>query len=585
MNSLRAVVLACAAATQAVSSSPAFAFGEPDTSAAVTTLAGWTCTGHLAAAAHGDVYVLATIFNQGNLAVFRVKADGSLDASWGTNGRADLPAGAFVNEVAPLIDGSVLLVGRTVMKLDASGHVDLAYGGNGNGRAFDNFVAPDSFATLPDGGIILQTVHGVSNGNGTSTPTNAFVRLRPDGRQDTSFGRGGYIDIPTGDAPYAWSVMADGTYEVGRYRQGPGNTLSLQLHQGPGDFLQPARIIPQAGIARWIAPWVNVDAAGRVYFAVGGAAPMPGDAAQKPEIDVLRFGYSAIRDTAFNASLPVPYSAGAPTIVSPKALWRSASGAWNVVARVDTFSGGDAIIPVAPASLSTRLARFTSDGVPDPAFAQLMTIDSPNSWKVARLASGALVQTTDAGGCSVQHLAADAPAEGKMVEYTVPGQDRYFMALEGSETTLLDTTPAGNGWKRTGYQFGAWSVNDLPDATKLCRFYGDAQAGPNSHFYTPQGAECDSLRALDAATPAGKPAWRFEGYGATVALVDAMGNCPINLTPVHRLYNRGFERGGVPNHRYTIDTQVYESMQASGWVGEGIAFCVPPVANDVSTLR
>jgi Repeat of unknown function (DUF5648) len=156
------------------------------------------------------------------------------------------------------------------------------------------------------------------------------------------------------------------------------------------------------------------------------------------------------------------------------------------------------------------------------------------------------------------------------------------MTLEGGESALLDENVVRMGWARTGQSFGSWLPSGLAGSKRLCRFYGDLRAGPNSHFFTPEGFECDLLRSLEAAAPIGTPAWRFEGFAASVT--DAPdGRCPSNLTPVYRVYNRGFERGGVANHRYTTDPAVYEQMQAKGWAPEGVRFCVPPKASSLST--
>jgi hypothetical protein len=170
-----------------------------------------------------------------------------------------------------------------------------------------------------------------------------------------------------------------------------------------------------------------------------------------------------------------------------------------------------------------------------------------------------------------------------MVEYYHPAGDHYFMTLEGFESALLDKNVAVMGWLRTGNTFGAWAPEKIPGTKRLCRFYGDLTAGPNSHFYTPEGAECDGLRAMEASTPIGRAAWRLEGYAASV--VDAVNNeCPANLTPVYRVYNNGFSRGITSNHRYMTDLRVYDQMVQRGWAPEGVRFCVPPESSSITTF-
>jgi hypothetical protein len=180
-------------------------------------------------------------------------------------------------------------------------------------------------------------------------------------------------------------------------------------------------------------------------------------------------------------------------------------------------------------------------------------------------------------------LSDEARVEAVMVEYYHPGGDHYFMTLEGFESALLDANVATMGWLRTGQTFGAWAAFQLPGTKRLCRFYGDLSAGPNSHFYTPEGSECDGLRTQAAAIPIGQAAWRFEEYAASVA--DAVdGKCPANLTPVYRVYNDANRRGTTSNHRYMTDPSIYDQMIGKGWLAEGVRFCVPPEAPSVTTF-
>jgi hypothetical protein len=225
-------------------------------------------------------------------------------------------------------------------------------------------------------------------------------------------------------------------------------------------------------------------------------------------------------------------------------------------------------------------ARLTADGLPDSAFPNGIKLTTDTSAIWAQLDDGRLFIEDElaTNACKLTRLVAPEPrAEAVVVEYYRPDVDHYFMAPEGAETVILDNTPAGAGWVRTGQTFGAWLNVDLPGATPVCRFYLDVPGGSGSHFFTPQGPECDSLRALSDRTPAGQPAWRFEGI-AFRAREPVDGNCPGNLAPVYRLYNNGFAQGKASNHRYTTDAALYARMQGEGWAPEGVRFCVPPAS-------
>jgi len=96
-----------------------------------------------------------------------------------------------------------------------------------------------------------------------------------------------------------------------------------------------------------------------------------------------------------------------------------------------------------------------------------------------------------------------------VTEFFALGLNHYFITANDDEVTALNAP--GTGWMPTGQTFKAYLRNVRPaSAHSVCRFYGDFVIGPNSHFYTGEQAECDSLKALQAATPLGVPRWNFE---------------------------------------------------------------------------
>jgi hypothetical protein len=79
---------------------------------------------------------------------------------------------------------------------------------------------------------------------------------------------------------------------------------------------------------------------------------------------------------------------------------------------------------------------------------------------------------------------------------------------------------------------------------------------------------------LQAATPDDTPRWNFEGTPFRLG-APTNGNCEGTkyLRPVHRFYNRGFERGIDSNHRYVVDDAALVEISLRGWVYEGVVFC------------
>lgn len=184
----------------------------------------------------------------------------------------------------------------------------------------------------------------------------------------------------------------------------------------------------------------------------------------------------------------------------------------------------------------------------------------------------------DTGGDPQRYFTLDftVSPESSVTEFYHDKLDHYFMAASGDEVDLLDAG-SGGGWKRTGQSFHAWMrAQDAPaGAQPVCRFYA---AGPNSHFFTANAAECLGLRSLEQAQRAnaaamGQPflGWGYEGT-AFYALVPVNGQCPAGTSPVWRSYNdRAAENDS--NHRFTIDPLQHLAMQ--GWIDEGPVFCSP----------
>lgn len=153
-----------------------------------------------------------------------------------------------------------------------------------------------------------------------------------------------------------------------------------------------------------------------------------------------------------------------------------------------------------------------------------------------------------------------------VVEYYHQKLDHYFLTGNPEEVALLDGAPE-KGWARTGYTFKASG-----DA-QVCRFYGSARPGPDSHFFTANAPECENLKRLQASTPASQPRWNFEGMAFYTNPVS--GACPAGTRPVYRAYNNGWARGVDSNHRYSRNPTAIAEVVARGWIDEGIAMCAP----------
>ena len=163
-----------------------------------------------------------------------------------------------------------------------------------------------------------------------------------------------------------------------------------------------------------------------------------------------------------------------------------------------------------------------------------------------------------------------------VVEYYNTTLDHYFLAILPKEIAAIDEGKAGPGWSRTGETFRSEDYSLYTYGSRVYRFYGSVAPGPNSHFFTMNGAEGQELVHLDRTTPEGVRKWHFERFDFVAGPIGREG-CQyphLYTVPVFRLYNNGAARGIDVNHRYTKSSAVVDEMLAKGWIFEGAAFCV-----------
>ena len=163
----------------------------------------------------------------------------------------------------------------------------------------------------------------------------------------------------------------------------------------------------------------------------------------------------------------------------------------------------------------------------------------------------------------------------QVFEFYNASLDRYFRTANADEAAGLRTN-ATTGESDTGQTFLAYPPTGYPENAKpVCRFYGSQSPGPNSHFYTADPGECESLKKLQQSAPATEKRWNFEEVAFAMRVPDA-GKCPSDApVPIYRAYNKGFERGKDSNHRLVADRALYDKMVTSGWTGENVVMCAP----------
>jgi uncharacterized delta-60 repeat protein len=144
------------------------------------------------------------------LAVARLRANGSLDRSFGGDGVSLLPGGAEIGvfDIAPTPSGGVVVdagdtIGTFLWKLRRDGSTDGSFGRSGiaeapGARDVDRVLDEEQFyvpqiAVLPSGRLLLAATGFGFRGNRVGA-----IRLLPDGRPDRSYGNDGWTVLAAG---------------------------------------------------------------------------------------------------------------------------------------------------------------------------------------------------------------------------------------------------------------------------------------------------------------------------------------------------------------------------------------------------
>jgi len=169
-----------------------------------------------------------------------------------------------------------------------------------------------------------------------------------------------------------------------------------------------------------------------------------------------------------------------------------------------------------------------------------------------------------ASGLAVQERGYAWPATTPVVEFYNAALDHYFVTANPDEMAKLDDGTF-KGWARTQQSFKAFPADSpaLPGALAraVCRFYGNPDAGLDSHFYSASKEECDDVKRKFPT------AWVFESPIVFQSVVPdrTTGQCPDGTVAVYRLFNQRADA----NHRYTTDTAIRSQMIAKNYVPEG----------------
>lgn len=216
-----------------------------------------------------------------NFALVRYNTDGSLDPTFGTFGRVSTDFGSaapsYAHGVALQPDGKIVAAGVMVVggvgyiavtRYLSNGTLDVSFGTNGKvvaqlGLTYDE---ANAVTVLPNGKIVVAGTSWQG-----SFARNAVVRLNPDGSFDSSYGVGGKVIVSFNDAgDFALGVAVD---QVGRVvLAGGANNLFAVARLTSEPFLKFTSITPTNG-GQMLLQGLGMPATNHTLYASPNLAP------------------------------------------------------------------------------------------------------------------------------------------------------------------------------------------------------------------------------------------------------------------------------------------------------------------------
>jgi len=247
-----------------------------------------------------------------DVAVVRYGADGSLDPTFGNGGKVTTAIGSAFDRAHALVlqpDGKLVAAGSTynqatnydfaLVRYNSDGSLDATFGSNGKVTTSIAGGADEAFALVlqPDGKLVAA---GYANQGATSNDF-ALARYSASGALDPTFGNGGIVTTPVirgSDQIYALGLQPDGklvaagTGGVARYLAGGG--LDDTFGNG-GLVAAPINTLARALV---LQPDGKLVMAGLYYDPVAGANFRVVRYAANGALDDT-FGSGGIANTAF----------------------------------------------------------------------------------------------------------------------------------------------------------------------------------------------------------------------------------------------------------------------------------------------
>ena len=544
--------------------------------------------------------------------MFEAHATPVLDSSFGSSGFMRIGVPSAHSEVDTILfetSGKVVLVGSTyrdyfLERLTENGSSDTSFGTNGRVAPNQNLNYKGKVRAIEQANGTITVVTGTADGPlGTIGTVTAF-RLDSAGMLDTGF-------APALAAPSrSWADIALGVRPDGRLLYGTTTidrvaVLQQTMPDGTPDlnFGTSGKIVfPLSAEEDSLQADLVLLGDGSVVFAVLTDQNLRLYKVDSHGLPVTSFGttgqFTYAEDSSVFQGFSLlslsdgslagfrPYNSGSPSallrvirisrdglLIGANNLFAGPNFDWSVAALPD------ASVMIVPerhhdgTTSSTALYRLLPNNSLDTSFGSGGAFPLPGMLSIDALALDAnsrlLVAGQDATGAVLaRYDLSGALASKPVVEFYNTSLGNYFITVDAGEAAAIDGGSAGPGWIRTGNSFKSGG------SAPVCRFYGSQFPGPNSHFYTLAGAECDGLKQLQAITSATQKRWNFESLDF-ISTPPTDGTCPTGTVPVYRAYNNGFARGVDSNHRFSSAIATIQEVVMRGWINEGVVMCAP----------
>jgi len=390
----------------------------------------------------------------------RYNADGTLDASFGQNGKVDVDFRGQAVALQP--DGKILAAGSGgningdffVARYNADGTLDASFGQNGKlttnfGDSSDSSDVVWDLVLQPDGKIVAA---GSSYDYGAENQVFALARYEADGNLDPTFGQGGKLTTDFGpgeDIAYAVALQPDGKLVAA----GPARTDTGFIDFAVVRYEADGNLDPTFGQGGKTTTGIGTgyDEARDLVLQPDGKIVVAGysyiESSRSSDFVLVRYDSDGSLDPTFDSDGKLNTDFGSTEDDQASSLALQPDG--KLVAAGDTYhTGSDG-----RRSPAFAVARYAADGTPDALFGggdgKITTDLGPNfdgANEIALQPDGKLVAAGNSVGgstcvgCAIHRFALARYYGGDDAEAPGPITDFAATAPKGALSILLSWT-------------------------------------------------------------------------------------------------------------------------------------------------